>query len=66
MFTALLSTFVSRRVHTHFPDEDAAAAALRDAGFAEGRLHRADQHPAAGDAGRDPAAARIHIIEATT
>jgi O-methyltransferase involved in polyketide biosynthesis len=66
VFTTLLSTFVSRQVHTHFPDEDAAAAALRDAGFAAARLHRADRHPAAGDAGRDPAAARIHIIEATT
>jgi O-methyltransferase involved in polyketide biosynthesis len=66
VFSALLSTFVSRRVHTHFPDEESAAEALRDAGFAQARLHRADQHSAAGKAGRDPAAARIHIIEATT
>jgi O-methyltransferase involved in polyketide biosynthesis len=66
VFSALLSAFVMGRVHTHFPSEEAAAEELRDAGFAEARLHRADRHPAAGDAGRDPAAARIHIIEATT
>jgi hypothetical protein len=53
-------------VHTHFAGEDAATDGLRDAGFAEARLHRSDRHPAAGDARRDPAAARTHIIEATS
>ena len=65
-FQAALSSFVQRRVHTHFGDEDAAVDALRAAGFAEVSLHRGDRHPAANDAGRDPAAARIHIVEAAT
>jgi O-methyltransferase involved in polyketide biosynthesis len=65
-FQAALSTFVRRPVHTHFAGEDAATDGLRDAGFAEARLHRSDRHPAAGDARRDPAAARTHIIEATS
>jgi len=65
-FQGLLSAFVRGAVHTHFEGEDVAARALRDAGFATARLHRADRHEAAGDAANDPAAARIHIIEATT
>jgi O-methyltransferase involved in polyketide biosynthesis len=63
-FQVALSSFVQRRVHTHFTTEDETAAALREAGFAAARVHRGDRHPAADDAGRDPAAARIHIIEA--
>ena len=65
-FQAILSTFVRRRVHTHFGGEQGAAEALDAAGFDEARLHRADCHPAAGDAAGDPAAARIHIVEAIT
>jgi O-methyltransferase involved in polyketide biosynthesis len=65
-FVAVLSAFVQRRVHTHFSDEATAVDALLTAGFAEARLHRADRHAAAGDAGRDPAAGRIHIVEAST
>lgn len=65
-FQVVLSAFVRGQVHTHFDDEDSAARALRAAGFHEARLHRADRQPAAGDAARDPAAARIHIIEAST
>jgi O-methyltransferase involved in polyketide biosynthesis len=65
-FQTVLSSFVQRRVHTHFEGEAAAAKALRDAGFHNARLHRADRHPAAGDTRDDPAAAGIHIIEATT
>jgi O-methyltransferase involved in polyketide biosynthesis len=65
-FQAVLSSFVRRRVHTHFRSGAAARAALRHAGFAAAHLHRADRHRAAGDARRDPAAARIHIVEATT
>jgi O-methyltransferase involved in polyketide biosynthesis len=64
-FSALLSTFVARRVHTHFSDERAAVRALREAGFADGELCRPDRHPAAGPARRDPASARIHIISAS-
>ena len=63
-FQVALSSFVQRRVHRHFTSEDEATAALREDGFATARLHRGDSHPAAGDAGGDPAAARIHIIEA--
>jgi O-methyltransferase involved in polyketide biosynthesis len=65
-FAAVLSAFVRGRVHTHFNDEASAVDALLETGFAQARLHRADRHPAAGDAGRDPAAARIHIVEAST
>jgi O-methyltransferase involved in polyketide biosynthesis len=63
-FRVVLSSFVRRQVHTHFEGEGAAVDALRAAGFEEVELHRADAHPAAGDAADDPAAARIHIIEA--
>ena len=65
-FAAVLSAFVQRPVHTHFGDPAAAVDALLSAGFAQAQLHRADRHPAAGDAARDPAAARIHIVEAST
>ena len=65
-FATALSVFVSRQVHTHFGDEETAERALRDAGFAQARLHRADAHPAAGETGRDPGAANVHIIEART
>jgi O-methyltransferase involved in polyketide biosynthesis len=64
-FQAVLSSFVQRRVHMHFDDEAAAVEAMRSAGFAHAHLHRADRHPAAGDAGRTPAAARVHIAQAT-
>jgi O-methyltransferase involved in polyketide biosynthesis len=59
-FQVALSSFVQRRVHTHFSDEGDAAAALREAGFTTARAHRGERHPAAGDAGRDPAAGRIY------
>ena len=64
-FRAALSTFVRGGVHTHCDGESGALDALRAAGFDEARLHRADEHPAAGDAAGDPAAARVHVIEAT-
>ena len=57
---------MQRLVHSHFDSEEAALAALRDRGFAEAHLHRASGHAAAGGAARDPAAARIHIVDATT
>jgi O-methyltransferase involved in polyketide biosynthesis len=65
-FLAALSAFVRGRVHTHFHDRAAAEHALLEAGFAEAGLYRADQHPAAGAAGRDPAAARVHIVAANS
>jgi O-methyltransferase involved in polyketide biosynthesis len=65
-FQIALSSFVRGGVHRHFGGEEEAAEALRGAGFSGAQLHRADRHPAAGDAGGDPAAARLHIVEATT
>jgi O-methyltransferase involved in polyketide biosynthesis len=65
-FQVALSSFVGRRVHRHFGSEAEAASVLHDAGFGGAELHRADRHPAAGDAASDPAAARIHIVEART
>ena len=65
-FQIALSSFVQRQVHVHFDGEDEAVDSLLAAGFAEARVRRGDLEPAAGDAGSDPAAARIHIIEATT
>ena len=65
-FGTLLSSFVRRRVHTHFGDEDAALDALRAAGFDEARVHRGDRHPAAGERAADPGAHGIHVVEAET
>jgi O-methyltransferase involved in polyketide biosynthesis len=64
-FATALSSFVQRRVHAHFDGEQDAVEALEEAGFARARLIRADRHPASGGAGNDPAASRLHIIEAT-
>ena len=65
-FRTALSVFVGRRVHTHFQDAADAEAELRGAGFREARVFPAAEHPAAADAGSDPAAERIHIVEAST
>lgn len=65
-FEAALTAFVRGRVSVHFDGDDDAVAALRAAGFADARLHRGDCHPAAGGAGRNPAARRVHVVEATT
>lgn len=62
----VLSSFVQRSVHAHFGSVADAVDVLLDSGFAEARLHRAGDRAAALDAGRDPAAARIHVVEATT
>jgi O-methyltransferase involved in polyketide biosynthesis len=64
VFGIFLSAFVRGRVHTHFADPEDAVDALRSAGFGEARLHRCDRHPAAGHAGRDPGARRVHIVDA--
>ncbi len=63
-FSVVLGAFVRGRVHAYRGDEAAAETALRRAGFEDVQLHRCDQHPAAGEAGADPAAAAIHIVEA--
>jgi O-methyltransferase involved in polyketide biosynthesis len=63
-FALVLGAFVRGKVHTYSGDEAGSQAALRRAGFKRVRLHRCDEHPAAGEAGADPAAAAIHILEA--
>jgi O-methyltransferase involved in polyketide biosynthesis len=63
-FSVALGAFVRGRLHPYPGDEAGTEAALRRAGFESARLHRCDQHPAAGEAGADPAAAAIHIVEA--
>jgi O-methyltransferase involved in polyketide biosynthesis len=65
-FALVLGAFVRGRVHVYREDEAGTEAALRRAGFARVQLHRGDQHPAAGDAGADPAAASIHVLAAET
>lgn len=65
-FALLLGAFVRGSVHVYRGDEAATEAALRRAGFARVQLHRGDQHPAAGDAGADPAAGSIHVLAAET
>jgi O-methyltransferase involved in polyketide biosynthesis len=65
-FRFALSSFVRRRVHAHFESASEAVSVLHDCGFTDARLHRGDQHPAAEDAAKDPAAGRIHIVEAWT
>ncbi|HST70404.1 MAG TPA: class I SAM-dependent methyltransferase [Solirubrobacterales bacterium] len=64
-FDVILGAFVRGKVHAYRGDEATAAASLRSAGFKEARLHRADGHPAAAEAGDDPGAAVIGIVEAT-
>lgn len=63
-FALLLGAFVRGKVHAYGSEGMTAEEALRRAGFGRVHLHRGDQHPAAGEAGRDPAAAAIHVIEA--
>ena len=65
-FMTVLSAFVRGRVHAHFDGEREAVDALRAAGFDQARVHRGDEHAAAAGARHDPAAARIHIVEAGT
>lgn len=64
-FGLLLGAFVRGKVHAYPGDEAAAEAELLEAGFAQARLHRADEHPAAVEAGADPGAGMLCIIEAT-
>lgn len=64
-FETLLSAFVRGRVHAYRGDNASAEADLLRAGFAQAQLHRADEHPAAAEAGNDPGAGMLCIIEAT-
>jgi O-methyltransferase involved in polyketide biosynthesis len=63
-FAVVLGAFVRGRVSAYGEDGIAPEAALRHAGFKGVQLHRCDRHPAAAEAGADPAAAAIHIVEA--
>jgi O-methyltransferase involved in polyketide biosynthesis len=63
-FEAILAAFVRGRVHPYQGDEKTAAAALHAAGFEAVQLYRGDEHPAAGDARRDPGARVIYVVEA--
>ncbi|MGE5336054.1 MAG: class I SAM-dependent methyltransferase [Nitrososphaerota archaeon] len=63
-FELLLGSFVRSRIHPYPGDEAGAEADLRAAGFEAVRLHRADRHPAAAEAGTDAGAAMLSIIEA--
>jgi O-methyltransferase involved in polyketide biosynthesis len=63
-FDVILGVFVRGRVHAYRGDEATAAEALCDAGFREARLHRGDQHPAAGEVRGDPGAGVVCIVEA--
>ncbi|HEU4705561.1 MAG TPA: class I SAM-dependent methyltransferase [Solirubrobacterales bacterium] len=65
-FELLLGTFVRGKIHPYGGDEAAAELDLRAAGFEEVRLHRADEHPAAAEAGDDAGAGMLSIIEART
>ncbi|HEX6455997.1 MAG TPA: class I SAM-dependent methyltransferase [Solirubrobacterales bacterium] len=64
-FELLLGSFVRGKVHPYGGDEASAERDLRSAGFEEVRLHRADEHPAAAEAGEDAGAGMLSIIEAT-
>lgn len=64
-FDVILGAFVRGKVHAYRGDEATAAAALRDAGFKEARLHRGDEHPAAAGLRGDPGAGVVCIVEAT-
>jgi O-methyltransferase involved in polyketide biosynthesis len=64
-FRTALAVFVRGGVHTHFADAADTEAALRAAGFGDASVFPAASHPASGDAGSDPAAERIHIVEAS-
>lgn len=63
-FEVLLGAFVRGRIHAYRGDKAAAEADLGKAGFAHPRLHPADQHPAAAEAGGDSSAGMLCIIEA--
>ena len=63
-FELLLGAFVRGKIHPYRGDEDSAEAELGAAGFQRTRLHRCDEHPAAGEARSDAGAGMLSIIEA--
>lgn len=63
-FELLLGAFVRGKIHPYRGDEADAETELRAAGFERVRLHRCDEHPAAGDARNDAGAGMLSIIEA--
>jgi O-methyltransferase involved in polyketide biosynthesis len=64
-FEVLLGAFVRGKIHPYRGDEAAAETALREAGFSRASLHHCNEHPAAGEAGREVGARMLSIIEAT-
>lgn len=60
----LLGAFVRGGVHAYPGDRASAEAALRAAGFDRATLHRCNEHPAAGEAAKDPGSAMLSIVEA--
>lgn len=64
-FDLVLGAFVRGQVHAYRGDERSAETELHAAGFDQVTLHRGDQHPAAGDARKDPGAGVICVIEAS-
>lgn len=64
-FETLLGAFVRSDIHPYRGDEASAEADLRTAGFERATLHRADEHPAAAEAGDDVGAGMLSILEAT-
>lgn len=64
-FETLLRAFVRGKVNAYRGDNAAAEADLLRAGFAQARVHRAGEHPAAAEAGDDPGAGLLCVIEAT-
>ncbi|MGN6814944.1 MAG: class I SAM-dependent methyltransferase [Solirubrobacterales bacterium] len=63
-FGLILSAFVRGKIHAYSGDEDSAEAELLEAGFTQARLHSGDEHPAAAEAGEDPGAGMLCVIEA--
>lgn len=64
-FDVVLGALVRGKVHPYRGNQATAETALHGAGFGEVRLHRGDEHPAAADARRDPAASAICVVEAS-
>jgi O-methyltransferase involved in polyketide biosynthesis len=62
-FGLLLGAFVRGRVHAYPGGDNAAEAALREAGFKRASLYRCDEHPAAAEARSDAAAGTLSIVE---
>jgi O-methyltransferase involved in polyketide biosynthesis len=63
-FELFLGAFVRGKIHPYRGDEDSAEDDLRRAGFKRIRLHRCDEHEAAGEARNDAGAGMLSILEA--